>query len=96
VGGVFSTAGTLTGSIGDTLAVLSFDKDFQRRRRETVDGVGDGLLKGGVGFARSVYAPAKSTSSSDLYFRHSSLYDGVSGVFLDPLQGAQEDGVKGG
>jgi hypothetical protein len=67
----------LSSNLGDGLAHLSFDKEFQNRRKDSaVTGVADGFKKGGKQLARG-------------------LFEGITGIVVQPLKGAEKDGVKG-
>lgn len=79
VAGAAGFVTSITGTVGNSLAVLSMDDDFQRARKHdaarqrTVAGQ---LEHGGIQFARS-------------------LYEGATGIFLQPLKGARSEGAKG-
>ncbi|KAI5727550.1 hypothetical protein M8J77_003640 [Diaphorina citri] len=79
VGGAAGAASRITGAMGKGIAALTFDKEYQRRRRlqtarqatlhEDLAASGKGLVLGFV--------------------------QGVSGVVTKPIEGAKDDGVEG-
>jgi len=70
----------ITGSLGQAVATLTFDSNFQMRRRMRMhrgpEGVGQGLLMGGKSFLMG-------------------LFFGVTGVVVKPVEGAGAEGVEG-
>ncbi|CAG9136694.1 unnamed protein product [Plutella xylostella] len=80
VGGAAGAVSRITGAMGHGLAALSLDKDYQRRRRDTINkppaNLQEGLARSGKGLVMG-------------------FYDGVTGVFTKPIEGAQEQGVEG-
>ncbi|XP_025834660.1 vacuolar protein sorting-associated protein 13 isoform X2 [Agrilus planipennis] len=80
VGGAAGAVSRITGAMGKGIAALTFDKDYQRRRRDAMTkkpaSVQEGLARGGKGLVMGVY-------------------DGVTGVFTKPISGAKHDGVEG-
>ncbi|XP_021940255.1 vacuolar protein sorting-associated protein 13 isoform X3 [Zootermopsis nevadensis] len=80
VGGAAGAVSRITGAMGKGIAALSFDKDYQRKRREAMNqrpaNVQMGLAQSGKGLVMGVV-------------------DGVSGVFLKPISGAKQEGVEG-
>ncbi|KAH1006005.1 hypothetical protein HUJ04_006891 [Dendroctonus ponderosae] len=80
VGGVMGAATRITGAMGKGLAALTFDEDFQRKRRDQMNKkpatVQEGFARSGKGLVMGVF-------------------DGVTGVFTKPVSGAKEQGVEG-
>nr|CAD7454577.1 unnamed protein product [Timema tahoe] len=80
VGGAAGAVSRITGAVGKGIAALSFDKDYQRKRREAMHqrpaNVQMGLARSGKGLVMGVV-------------------DGVSGVIMKPISGAREEGVEG-
>lgn len=66
--------------MGKGLAALTFDKDYQKKRREALNkkpaNLQEGLARSGKGLVMGVF-------------------DGVTGVFTKPFSGAKSDGVEG-
>lgn len=66
--------------MGKGLAALTFDKDYQKKRREALNkkpaNLQEGLARSGKGLVMGVF-------------------DGVTGVFTKPISGAKSDGVEG-
>lgn len=66
--------------MGKGLAALTFDKDYQKKRREAFNkkpaSLQEGLARSGKGLVMGVF-------------------DGVTGVFTKPISGAKSDGVEG-
>jgi vacuolar protein sorting-associated protein 13A/C len=80
VGGAAGAVSRITGAMGKGIAALTFDKDYQRKRREALSqrpsNVQTGLAQSGKGLVMGVV-------------------DGVSGVILKPISGAKQEGVEG-
>lgn len=80
VGGAAGAVSRITGAMGHGLAALSFDKDYQKRRRDNINkppaNFQEGLARSGKGLVMGVV-------------------DGITGVFTKPIDGAREQGVKG-
>eukprot|EP00911_Craspedida_sp_UC1_P002454 UC1_evm1s1827 len=79
VAGAAGFVTSITGTIGNSLAVLSMDEDYQRARKHGSArhrSVAGQLEHGGAQFAQS-------------------LYEGATGIFLQPLKGAKAEGAKG-
>ncbi|XP_067012189.2 intermembrane lipid transfer protein Vps13 [Anabrus simplex] len=79
VGGAAGAMSRITGAMGKGIAALTFDKEYQRKRREAMNrpaNVQMGLAQSGKGLVMGVV-------------------DGVSGVFMKPISGAREEGVEG-
>ncbi|XP_049842368.1 LOW QUALITY PROTEIN: intermembrane lipid transfer protein Vps13-like [Schistocerca gregaria] len=80
VGGAAGAVSRITGAMGKGLAALTFDKEYQRKRREALQqrapNVQTGLAQSGKGLVMGVV-------------------DGVTGVFTKPISGAREEGVEG-
>lgn len=66
--------------MGKGLAALTFDKDYQKKRREQLNkkpaNLQEGLARSGKGLVMGVV-------------------DGVTGVFTKPIDGAKSDGFEG-
>ncbi|KAL1509353.1 hypothetical protein ABEB36_004107 [Hypothenemus hampei] len=80
VGGVMGAATRITGAMGKGIAALTFDEDFQRKRRDQMNKkpatMQEGIARSGKGLVMGVF-------------------DGVTGVFTKPVSGAKEQGVEG-
>ncbi len=80
VGGVAGAASKITGTLGKGLAYLTFDADYQKKRREAMrrrpTQLRENLAQGGRTLLMGVV-------------------DGISGVVLRPIEGAQQQGVGG-
>lgn len=80
VGGAAGAVSRITGAMGKGIAALTFDKDYQRKRRDQINkkpaNIQEGIARGGKGLVMGVV-------------------DGVTGVFTKPVQGAKEQGVEG-
>ncbi|XP_049821668.1 intermembrane lipid transfer protein Vps13-like isoform X2 [Aethina tumida] len=80
VGGAAGAVSKITGAMGKGLAALTFDKDYQRKRRDQLNkkagNVQEHFARGGKGLVMGVF-------------------DGVTGVFTKPVTGAKEEGVEG-
>eukprot|EP00106_Octopus_bimaculoides_P020329 XP_014787771.1 PREDICTED: vacuolar protein sorting-associated protein 13A-like [Octopus bimaculoides] len=80
---VGSTAGSvalMTGSVGNALATLSFDSDYKKKRRTRVMQQPESL-------------PETLAIGTRGFINGVAL--GLSGIILDPVKGAHEDGVEG-
>ncbi|XP_012945076.2 vacuolar protein sorting-associated protein 13A, partial [Aplysia californica] len=80
IGGAAGSVALMTGGIGRTLAALSFDDDYKRKRRIRMQQEPQGL-------------PSSLAAASKTMVMGVGL--GLSGVVLDPIKGAHEDGVEG-
>ncbi|KAL9969256.1 hypothetical protein ACROYT_G021452 [Oculina patagonica] len=80
IGGTAGAFSRITGSLGQAVATLSFDSNFQMRRRLRMhrgpQGIGQGLIMGG----KSLFM---------------GLFFGVTGVVVKPVEGARSEGVEG-
>lgn len=80
MGGAAGAVSRITGAMGKGVAVLTFDKDYQRKRRDQISkkpaNLQEGLARSGKGLVMGVV-------------------DGVTGVFTKPISGAKEQGVEG-
>lgn len=80
VGGAAGAVSRITGAMGKGIAALTFDKDYQRKRRDQINkkpaNIQEGIARGGKGLVMGVV-------------------DGVTGVFTKPVRGAKEQGVEG-
>ncbi|CAK1546186.1 unnamed protein product [Leptosia nina] len=80
VGGAAGAVSRITGAMGHGLAALSLDKEYQRRRRDNINKPPANLQEG---LARSGKGLVMG------------IFDGVTGVFTKPIDGAREEGVEG-
>ncbi|BFZ09736.1 hypothetical protein BsWGS_12775 [Bradybaena similaris] len=80
IGGTAGSMAQITGGIGRTLAALSFDEDYKIKRRVRMQQEPKDL-------------PASLAMASKTLVMGIGL--GLSGVILDPVKGAHEDGVEG-
>ncbi|CAL1544729.1 unnamed protein product [Lymnaea stagnalis] len=80
IGGTAGSVAGIAGGIGRTLAALSFDDDYKRKRRMRMQQEPRGL-------------PSSLALASKTLVLGVGL--GLSGVILDPIKGAHEDGVEG-
>lgn len=80
VGGAAGAVSKITGAVGKGLAALTFDKDYQKKRRDALNKrpqtMQEGIARGGKGLVMGVF-------------------DGVTGVVMKPVQGAKDEGVGG-
>nr|XP_040227109.2 intermembrane lipid transfer protein Vps13 isoform X1 [Anopheles coluzzii] len=80
VGGAAGAVSKITGAMGKGLAALTFDDDFQKKRRDAMNkkpaSLQEGIARSGKGLVMGVF-------------------DGVTGVFTKPISGAKEEGVEG-
>ncbi|KAK2179372.1 hypothetical protein NP493_494g04080 [Ridgeia piscesae] len=80
VGSLAGSVALITGSLGKALAVMSFDKDYRKRRRQYMQQhpahLPESFYLAGRGFVMGVAL-------------------GLSGVIVHPFRGAQEEGVEG-
>lgn len=80
VGGAAGAVSKITGAVGKGLAALTFDDEYQRKRRDQLNKkpstMQEGIARSGKGLVMGVV-------------------DGVTGVFTKPVSGAKEQGAKG-
>ncbi|XP_017782476.1 PREDICTED: vacuolar protein sorting-associated protein 13C isoform X2 [Nicrophorus vespilloides] len=80
VGGAAGAVSRITGAMGKGIAALTFDKEYQRKRRDQINKkpatVQEGMARGGKGLVMGVV-------------------DGFTGIFTKPISGAKEQGVGG-
>ena len=80
VGGVAGSTSRIVGFIGDSLSYLTFDDEYQKKRRKALlrrpTDVGQNLALGGKGLLMGIVRS-------------------VSGVVMRPIEGAQQQGVRG-
>ncbi|XP_039291061.1 vacuolar protein sorting-associated protein 13 [Nilaparvata lugens] len=79
VGGAAGAMSRITGAMGKGLAALTFDEDYQRKRREQTEQqctVHESITRGGKGIVMGVVG-------------------GIGGVITKPISGAKEEGVEG-
>lgn len=80
VGGAAGAVSRITGTIGKGVAALTLDDEYQKRRREAMHRKpADGI--------ESLARGGKGIVTG--------VVDGVTGVFLKPIDGAKEEGVEG-
>ncbi|OPL32732.1 hypothetical protein AM593_00082, partial [Mytilus galloprovincialis] len=80
VGGTSNSVARVTGSLGNAFAYMSFDEEFQRKRQ------------------RRQHQPPRDLPHSLALAGQgflSGIKYGLTGIVLDPLHGATEDGVEG-
>lgn len=70
---------SFTGAVSDTFAALSFDSNYQQQRRRN------------VGVQRS--AVQHLTHGGERLFR--GVFEGTTGLVMQPIKGARDDGVRG-
>ncbi|XP_076444664.1 LOW QUALITY PROTEIN: intermembrane lipid transfer protein VPS13A-like [Babylonia areolata] len=80
VGGTAGSLSLMTGSLGNALAALSFDKQYQKKRRRRLE-LQPRNLPGSLAQACHTLVVGVGL--------------GLSGIILDPVKGAHEDGVEG-
>ncbi|XP_055373962.1 intermembrane lipid transfer protein Vps13 [Condylostylus longicornis] len=80
VGGAAGAVSKITGAMGKGIAALTFDKEYQRKRREA-------LNKKPANFQEQIARSGKGLVMG--------VVDGVTGVFTKPISGAKEEGVGG-
>jgi len=80
VGGMADAMSKITGAMGKGIAVLTFDKEYQRKRLEQLHKPPAKLQEG------------LAQSGKDLVM---GVVDGVTGVVTKPISGAKEEGVEG-
>lgn len=80
VGGAAGAVSKITGAMGKGIAALTFDKDYQKKRRDALNKrpatMQEGIARSGKGLVMGVF-------------------DGVTGVVMKPVQGARAEGVQG-
>ncbi|XP_018574731.1 vacuolar protein sorting-associated protein 13 isoform X2 [Anoplophora glabripennis] len=80
VGGAAGAVSRITGAMGKGIAVLTFDEEYQRKRRDQLNKkpatVTEGFARSGKGLVMGVVS-------------------GVTGVVTKPVSGAREQGVEG-
>ncbi|XP_064596162.1 intermembrane lipid transfer protein VPS13C-like isoform X2 [Liolophura sinensis] len=80
VGGAAGAASRITGTLGKGIAVLTFDDDYQKKRRQQLNkrpaNAREGFARGGKGLIMGVF-------------------DGVTGIVRKPMEGAKQEGVGG-
>lgn len=80
VGGVAGAASRIAGTLGKGLSYLTFDEDYQKNRREN-------LLRRPNDFGENLALGGKGLLMG--------VVEGVSGVVMRPIEGAQQQGVGG-
>ena len=80
VGGAAGAVSKITGAMGKGIAALTFDKEYQKKRRDALNKrpatMQEGIARSGKGLVMGVF-------------------DGVTGVVTKPVQGARTEGVQG-
>lgn len=76
----YNITNRITGAMGKGIAALTFDKDYQKKRRDQINkkpaNLQEGLARSSKGLVMGVV-------------------DGVTGVFTKPISGAKHEGVEG-
>lgn len=80
VGGAAGAVSKITGAMGKGIAALTFDKEYQKKRR-------DALNKRPATMQEGIARSGKSLVMG--------VFDGVTGVVTKPVQGARNEGVGG-
>uniref|UniRef100_A0AC34QPZ6 Vacuolar protein sorting-associated protein 13 DH-like domain-containing protein n=1 Tax=Panagrolaimus sp. JU765 TaxID=591449 RepID=A0AC34QPZ6_9BILA len=80
VGGTAGAFSRITGTLGKGIAVLTFDEDYQRKRQEA-------LNRRPTNFGEGLF---RATKDLGLGF-----FNGVTGIFVKPYEGARRRGFKG-
>ncbi|XP_067630378.1 intermembrane lipid transfer protein Vps13 [Eurosta solidaginis] len=80
VGGAAGAVSKITGAMGKGLAALTFDEEYQKKRRQHMN-------KKPQTFSEGIARSGKSLVMG--------FVDGVSGVVTKPMAGAREEGVEG-
>uniref|UniRef100_A0A915CSW2 Vacuolar protein sorting-associated protein 13A n=1 Tax=Ditylenchus dipsaci TaxID=166011 RepID=A0A915CSW2_9BILA len=80
VGGAAGAVSRIAGTLGKGIAALTMDEDYQRKRQEAINRRPQNI---GEGLSRG----AKGVGQG--------VYDGVTGVFFKPIEGAREGGIGG-
>ena len=81
VGGAAGTVSRITGALGKGIASLTFDSEFQRKRREAIK------KRGKQNFGESLARSSKGLAMG--------IFEGVTGVATKPIEGARQEGVGG-
>lgn len=81
VGGLAQSAGSITSTIGSNLSALTLDSKFKSKRQEYYQGEAPGSLLESLG------------SGGSKVFE--GVVEGVGGVVLQPIRGAERHGMKG-
>uniref|UniRef100_A0A914DD96 Vacuolar protein sorting-associated protein 13 n=1 Tax=Acrobeloides nanus TaxID=290746 RepID=A0A914DD96_9BILA len=80
VGGAAGAVSRITGTLGKGIAALTLDEEYQRKRQEALNRRPNNF---GEGIAQSARGLGQG------------VFEGVTGVFTKPLEGAQRGGVGG-
>ncbi|KAK3590891.1 hypothetical protein CHS0354_020869 [Potamilus streckersoni] len=80
VGGAAGAVSRITGTLGKGLAALTLDDEYQKKRREAMNKRPANV---GEGLARGGKGLVMG------------VFDGVTGIVLKPIEGAQKEGVEG-
>jgi len=81
VGGAAGTVSRITGALGKGIASLTFDSEFQRKRRDAIK------KRGKQNFGESLARSSKGLAMG--------IFEGVTGVAMKPIEGAKQEGVGG-
>uniref|UniRef100_A0A670YVR3 Vacuolar protein sorting 13 homolog A n=1 Tax=Pseudonaja textilis TaxID=8673 RepID=A0A670YVR3_PSETE len=80
VGGLAGAASRITGAMAKGVAAITFDDDYQQKRREAMNkqpaGLKEGFTRGGKGLV-------------------SGFVSGITGIVTKPIRGAQKEGAAG-
>uniref|UniRef100_A0A8C6Y6U2 Vacuolar protein sorting 13 homolog A n=1 Tax=Naja naja TaxID=35670 RepID=A0A8C6Y6U2_NAJNA len=80
VGGLAGAASRITGAMAKGVAAITFDEDYQQKRREAMNkqpaGLKEGFTRGGKGLV-------------------SGFVSGITGIVTKPIRGAQKEGAAG-
>ncbi|ODN02737.1 Vacuolar protein sorting-associated protein 13A [Orchesella cincta] len=79
IGGTAGAFSKITGTLGKGIAALTFDDDYQKKRRENLQNRGDAA----EGFARSGKGLVMG------------FYEGLTGIVTKPVEGCKEGGAAG-
>nr|XP_022907872.1 vacuolar protein sorting-associated protein 13-like [Onthophagus taurus] len=79
IGGAAGAVARITGAMGKGVAALTFDKEFQRKRR-------DALAR------KATVSEGIATSGKGLFL---GVFHGVTGIIIKPISGAKQKGIGG-
>ncbi|CAL8090191.1 unnamed protein product [Orchesella dallaii] len=80
IGGTAGAFSKITGTLGKGIAALTFDDDYQKKRRENLQNRGTDAAEG---FARSGKGLVMG------------FYEGLTGIVTKPVEGCKEEGAAG-
>lgn len=78
--GTFNTASKMTGSMGNALGLLAFDSEYRKKREQFSNKKATNIREG---LSEGASAAAKG------------IFDGVTGLFVKPIEGASKAGTEG-